>query len=212
MFPSREEAGKVLAAKLEKFRFQKPVVLAIPRGGVVVGYQVAQKLECPLEVVIARKVGAPHNPELACGAVTPDGNVLWNHGALVYLGLDPRAMQREVDAAVEEVRRRLKAYRREGELGELAGRVAIVVDDGVATGFTTKAALAYVRRLNPAYTVLAVPVAPRDALRELAQEADEVVCLASPEPFYAVGQFYEDFQQVSDDEVISLLEHRIEKL
>jgi putative phosphoribosyl transferase len=205
VFADRRDAGRRLAAALSHLRGRQPFVLAIPRGGVVVGRVIADHLQCPLDVVVPRKLRAPFNPEFAIGAMAEGGAVFTEGDAQVgtaYLEEEMRAQQREVA-------RRVAAYRGGRPLPRMDGRAAIVVDDGIATGATMIAALRAVRALAPAHLAAAVPVAPPEALARLAREADEVVCLSAPEMFQAVGQFYEDFRQVEDDEVIALLPARI---
>jgi predicted phosphoribosyltransferase len=200
-FADRREAGQRLAIALEHLRERRPHVLAAPRGGVVVGGEVARALDAPLDAVVARKLRAPGNPELAIGAVA--------EGSGVYLdersGVSPEYIEREVAAQRLEIARRVQVYRQGRPLPDLRGRTVIVVDDGIATGATVIAALRAIREHAPAHMVVAVPVAPPESIARLAREADEVVCLAAPGAFYAVGQFYDSFAQVNDDEVNTVL-------
>jgi putative phosphoribosyl transferase len=204
MFRDRREAGELLAEALAALRGQPVVVLGIPRGGVEVAATVAEALEAPLDVVIPRKVGAPGNPELGLGAVAEGVEVL-DQRLIRGLGVDDAYLTHEIAAQQEEIRRRSAAYRDDRPPVDLRGRVAVVVEDGVATGGTAAAALRWARSQGAARVVLAVPVAPAEAVRRLGEEADEVRALATPEPFYAVGQWYADFPQVSDGRVIELL-------
>jgi putative phosphoribosyl transferase len=204
MFRDRREAGELLAEALAALRGQPVVVLGIPRGGVEVAAWVAKALEAPLDVVIPRKVGAPGNPELGLGAVAEGVEVL-DQRLIRGLGVDDAYLRQEIAAQQEEIRRRSAAYRDDRPPVDLRGRVAVVVDDGVATGGTAAAALRWARSQGAARVILAVPVAPAEAVRRLGEDADEVRALATPEPFYAVGQWYADFPQVSDDRVIELL-------
>ncbi len=206
IFSDRVEAGRRLAEALREYEGKEVVVLAIPRGGVVVGYQVAKRLGAPLDVIAPRKIGAPHNPELAIGAVAEDGTIILDEGLVRSLGVPESYIGEESERQREEIRRRLRLYRGEAPYPELKGHVVILVDDGVATGSTAKAALASIRRRGPEEVVVAIPVAPPSTARELEEEADRVVCLYTPEPFYAIGQFYRDFSQTSDEEVVGLLE------
>ncbi len=206
IFSDRVEAGRRLAEALREYEGREVVVLAIPRGGVVVGYQVAKRLGAPLDVIAPRKIGAPHNPELAIGAVAEDGTIILDEGLVRSLGVPESYIGEESERQREEIRRRLRLYRGEAPYPELKGHVVILVDDGVATGSTAKAALASIRRRGPEEVVVAIPVAPPSTARELEEEADRVVCLYTPEPFYAIGQFYRDFSQTSDEEVVGLLE------
>jgi putative phosphoribosyl transferase len=204
IFSDRKEAGKMLASKLTDYT-QKSIVLAIPRGGVVVGYEIAQKLKVSLDVIVPRKVGAPFNPELAIGAVTEDGTIILDKQLVEYLKVHESHIKEESERQRQEIKRRLKVYRGRLHFPSLKGLHVIVVDDGIATGATVKAALASIRKREPKSVVLAVPVAPPSTLRELEKDADVVICLATPEPFYAIGQFYKDFTQTSDEEVRKLL-------
>jgi putative phosphoribosyl transferase len=203
IFADRRDAGHRLAAALAHLRDQHPFVLAVPRGGVVVAREVADALHAPIDVIVPRKLRAPFNPELAIGAVAEGGAVYVEeetaHGA------SRSYLDAEVAAQRQEIARRVAAYRGGRALPHLGGRTAIVVDDGIATGATLVAALRAARDLGPARLVAAVPVAPPEAIARLAREADEVVCLAAPEAFHAVGQFYDDFRQIEDEEVIALL-------
>jgi putative phosphoribosyl transferase len=180
------------------------VVLGIPRGGVEVAAVVAEALEAPLDVVIPRKIGAPGNPELGLGAVAEGVEVLDEH-LIDLLGVREDYLRMEIAAQEEEIRRRSAAYRSDRPPVDLTGRIAIVVDDGVATGGTAAAALRWARSRGASKVILAVPVAPSEGVRRLSEEADEVLALATPSPFYAVGQWYDDFPQVSDQEVVDML-------
>jgi putative phosphoribosyl transferase len=204
IFANRREAGERLAASLSDLTGQDAVVLAIPRGGVVVGDAVARRIGAPLDVVIPRKVGAPGNPELGLGAVAPGVRVL-DERLIGELRVPSDYLEREIEAEEREIARREEAYRRGRSPVEVRDRVAVVVDDGVATGGTATAALRWARAEAARSVVLAVPVAPRLAMDALRREADRLVVLATPEPFYAVGQWYADFEQVEDDEVVRLL-------
>jgi predicted phosphoribosyltransferase len=170
-----------------------------------VGAEIARTRGWPLDVVIPRKVGAPGNPELGIGAIAPGVRVL-DHLMIERLGVTDEYIEREVAEQEAEIERRADAYRRGRPPADLDGRIAVVVDDGVATGGTAAAALRWARARGAEAVVLAVPVAPPDAVRRLSTEADRVLCLRTPEPFYAVGQWYQDFGQTTDDEVVALLE------
>ncbi len=202
VFTDRRDAGRHLAAALDHLRDQDPVVLAVPRGGVVVGREVAERLGAPLEVIVPRKLRAPYNPELAIGAVAEGGAAVLDE---MSHGVSAAYLEQETEAQRAEIARRVKAYRGGRPLPSLAGRTVIVLDDGIATGATLIAALRAVRAMGPAHLVAAVPVAPSESVARMAREADEVVCLSAPEFFQAVGQFYEDFTQVDDAEVVALL-------
>jgi predicted phosphoribosyltransferase len=209
MFSNRTEAGKELAEKLKKYKALKDlIVLAIPRGGVVVGWEIAKSLKTQMDLVIPRKIGAPHNPELAIGAVMQDGTSILNNELVSRLGVEDEYIKKETENQVEEIRRRLKKYRKSTDDPDIEDKIVILVDDGIATGFTVKAALDYIKRQHPTKIILAVPVMPPDTYEKMVELTDEVVCLKVPQVFFAVGQFYEDFDQVEDEEVIRLMENR----
>jgi putative phosphoribosyl transferase len=205
VFADRREAGQRLAERLLPLAEQQVVVVGLPRGGVPVAREVAAALGAPLEIFAVRKLGAPHNPEYGIGAITEDGTRVFDPEALAALGVDSGALEAIVRRESEELRRRVSAYR--GDRGPLAlqDRSVIVVDDGVATGVTDTAALRGIRRLRPRRLTLAVPVCAPEALARLRAEADEVVCLIAPPQLHGVGQWYRDFSQVSDQEVIAAL-------
>ena len=204
LFLDRRDAGERLAGALQDLSGHDVVVLGIPRGGVEVAAVVAERLGAPLDVVVPRKVGAPGNPELGLGAVAEGVEVL-DDRLISMLGVSKEYLRRELAAQQEEIRRREAAYRGNRPPVDLKGRVAVVVDDGVATGGTAAAALRWARSRGAGRVVLAVPVAPTEILDRLGPEADELRILHMPEPFYAVGQWYEEFGQVSDERVIDLL-------
>jgi putative phosphoribosyl transferase len=200
----RADAGERLAKALTGFAGTGCVVLAIPRGGVVVGEIVARSLGAPLDVVVPRKIGAPGNPELGIGAIAP-GVRVFDPVMLEALNVSDEYLEREIASQEVEIERRLHIYRAGRPPADVRDKTAIVVDDGVATGGTAVAALRWARAQGASRVVLAVPVAPAQALERLASEADEVVVLAAPSPFYAVGEWYRRFEQTSDAEVVSAL-------
>jgi putative phosphoribosyl transferase len=204
IFQDRVDAGHRLAEALEEHAGGGTVVLGIPRGGVIVGEILAKRLGVALDVVVPRKVGAPGNPELGLGAVAPGVRVL-DPWLIERLGVSEDYLEREIAAQEAETVRRLHAYRAGRPPVDLAGRTVIVVDDGVATGGTAVAAVRWARAQGAGRVVLAVPVAPPQTLDRLRHEADEVVALATPEPFLAVGEWYEVFDQTSDEEVVAAL-------
>ncbi len=195
----------MLGQRVAELHLGAPVVVGIPRGGVVVAAQVADILRAPLDVLVARKVGAPRNPELAIGAVGPDDEVVLDDRLVAMVGASPAYLEAEIAEQKQEMRRRVSCYRQGRPAHPVKDYDVVLVDDGVATGYTVLAGLRALRRQLPRSVVLAVPVAPADTVASLAREADRVVCLATPEPFYAVGQFYSHFPQVSDEEVLEIL-------
>lgn len=208
IFRDRVDAGRRLAAaiKEEGRPLENGVVLAVPRGGVVVGAEIARELGLPLDLVIPRKIGAPHNPEAAIGAVAQDGTTFFDRHVLGLLGLREEDLAGKVAEQTKEIRRRMVKYRGRDDYPPYDGKKIILVDDGVATGYTLLAAIRSIKKMfRPEELVLAVPVAPYDTLEMLSREVDRVVCLSTPASFYAVGQFYEDFAQTTDGEVIALL-------
>lgn len=205
LFRDRTDAGRKLAEKLLEYRGRDVIVLAVPRGGVVVGYEVAKALGAELDLVVARKMGAPYNPELAIGAVAYDGTVVLNYDVIRSLGVPDEYIEEEKKRQVKEMERRLRVYRGDKPPPRVAGRTAIIVDDGIATGATMLACVRAVKNQGASEVVVAVPVGPPEAVRKLSEEADKVVCLSQPALFFAIGQFYYDFRQVSDAEVLDLL-------
>ncbi|HET9020048.1 MAG TPA: phosphoribosyltransferase family protein [Acetobacteraceae bacterium] len=208
MFADRQDAGRSLAARLRSKHYPRPVVLALPRGGVPVGYEIAAALAAPLDVVLVRKIGAPMQEELAIGAIA-DGehpDLVTDPNLIAYLGVPDTYIEQTKTAALQEIERRRQVYLRGRAPVDVAGRTAILVDDGLATGATMRAALRATRRRRPARLVLAVPVAPADALDRMRGEADETICLHPAELFDGVGAFYRDFRQLRDEDVTSLLD------
>jgi len=205
IFIDREEAGWKLVERLRAERLEKPLVLAIPRGGVEIGAVLARGLGAELDVVLARKLRAPHQPELALGAVSETGQVHLNHFAAAMTDVGESFIARERDRQLAEIARRRELYRAVRPRAEVAGRTVIVVDDGIATGATMIAALQAVRAAGPRELIVAVPVGAPDRIDALRPLCDRVICLDEPEPFWAIGQFYRDFSQVSDERVVELL-------
>jgi putative phosphoribosyl transferase len=208
-FQDRREAGKHLAKALAErgYHGDGVLVLGIPRGGVPVAEEVARALNAPLDVVIARKLRAPYQPELAIGAVVSGHDLhIVSEEMARATGATPEYLEEEIRHQQAEIERRWRAYRGNRPAPRLEGQTVLVIDDGIATGHTFRAALAGLRRRNPARLVAAVPVAPLESLEALQSLADDVVCLATPEPFLAVGVWYEDFSQTSDEDVIAILQ------
>lgn len=208
-FRDRREAGQKLAEALSFLQGRKDVlVLGIPRGGVVVAAEVARALGAPLDVFITRKIGAPGNPELAIGAVASSGELVIDEELVLGLGVSPRYVEEETERQKQEIARQMTVYRGHRPPPQLTGKTVVLIDDGVATGATTLAALRALRASAPAELILAIPVGPPDTVGRLSAEADQVVCLHTPAWFWAVGAFYEDFSQTPDEEVIRLLQER----
>ncbi|CAL9356296.1 phosphoribosyltransferase family protein [Streptomyces sp. Tu 3180] len=211
-FRDRRQAGRELAGRLrtrqDEGALPDPVVLALPRGGVAVAQEVARALDAPLDVLVVRKVGAPHHEEFGVGAMAGDGVPLFDADALRRLGLDEADLAPVVERERGELRRRERLYRADRPAPDLRGRTVIVVDDGLATGSTARAALRSLRRQEPARVVLAVPVCAPEGARLMRAEADEVVCLHEPAAFMAVGQWYDDFGQLTDEDVLAALHQR----
>ena len=205
-FGDRREAGQLLAREVARLNLSDPVVLALPRGGVPVGYEVAKLLRAPLDILLVRKIGAPGHEEYGIGALVDGASpqVVIDEQAAKAVGADRGYIDREVERQLAEIERRRAAYRT-GPPIPLKGRTVIVADDGIATGGTVLAALKALARIAPARIVLAVPVAPSDTLARLGSFCDEIVCLAQPRSFYAVGAHYIHFDQTPDSEVVSLL-------
>ena len=206
-FANRKDAGRQLAQALARYKGERAVVLALPRGGVPVAAEVAAALNAPLDLILVRKIGVPMQPELAMGAVV-DGKkplIVRNEEVIALTGVDETDFKAVCNAELAEIERRRKRYLGARPPIDVAGRIAIVIDDGIATGATTRAALRATRARKPKKLILAVPVAPTESLAAMQDEADEVVCLEDHEPFGAIGYFYSDFRQTSDQEVIDAL-------
>jgi predicted phosphoribosyltransferase len=205
-FQDRREAGRRLAQALESFRGRHDlIVLALPRGGVPVAFEVAEALAAPLDVFVVRKIGLPGYEELAMGAVASGGVIAFNREVIAEAGLPPDELRVLVEGEAQEVATREARYREGRPPLDVVGLTVLVVDDGLATGSTMLAAILALRQLKPARVVVAVPVAPAEVCASIATRADEVVCLDTPDPFFAVGAFYHDFSQTSDAEVKALL-------
>ncbi len=206
VFANREEAGKRLAEMLMNYKSDDTIVLAIPRGGVIVGYEVAKALGKPLDITLPRKIGAPDNPELAIGAISEDGSTFYDEFLINLLGVSSDYMRQKEKEETQAIKERMHEFRGDRPLPSLEGKVVILVDDGLATGFTAKAAINSIKKRDPKKLVLAVPVAPRETAEELSSQVDNMIVIEEPEPFFAVGQGYEDFSQTTDEEVKRLLD------
>ena len=206
-FRDRVEAGRKLAEKLGGYAAEHPIVLALPRGGVPVGYEVARALSAPLDVWIVRKIGVPWQPELGMGAVAEGGYVHLSRDILGHIRVSEEELTRAIESQRAEVEERVRKFRGSRPRPDLRDRTVIVVDDGIATGGTVRAAIRAIRDQKPRTIVLAVPVAAPDTVRALAPEVDRVVALLTPSNLDAIGRWYENFGQVPDDEVVRLLDH-----
>jgi len=206
-FKDRRTAGKTLAQRLVSRKLTDPVVLAMPRGGVPVGVEIAKALHAPLDLVLVRKIGVPYQPELAAAAVVDGGEpeIVVNDDVVRLAGITRDYIDNQAKEELAEIERRRQLYLEDRPRIPLENRTLILVDDGIATGASIRAAIAALRRKHPKWLILAVPVAPADTVEMLRAEVDEVVCLETPEPFYAIGMHYEDFHQVPDEEVIQLM-------
>lgn len=206
IFSDRCEAGRLLAERLGGYRNRNPIVLGLPRGGIVVGYEIARALGAPLDVIVVRKLGAPDQPELGIGAIAP-GNVLVLDAHIIQvLGLTHAEVQAVARREAVELERRLRLYRGQDGLPDVRGRTVILVDDGLATGVTARAAIRAVRRAKPRRIILGVGVCARETADAIREEVDDLVCVSLPRPFRAVGHWYEDFRQTPDEDVLDFLE------
>ncbi len=212
IFENRQEAGRRLASNLAKFKNRDDViVLGVPRGGVPIAFEVATRLNLPLDVFVLRKLGVPGQEELAFGAIGSGGVRVLNPDILQHCGISDLDIAAVTKLERQELERRERLYRGSRPLLDMRGKTVILIDDGIATGSSILAAVRAIKQMSPAAIVIATPVAPERTCNRLRHEVDELICLEMPEPFYGVGQFYEDFSQVSDEEVNELLDHASRK-
>lgn len=206
IFRNRQEAGAMIAEKLMHYADKKDViVIALPRGGVATGLEIAKRLNRPLDVIIVRKIGFPGQPELAIGAMAETGAVVLNEEIISMGGVSKEYIDRESEEKKKEIERRKELYRGGAGIPEVKGKIVILVDDGVATGATMKSAISALKIEKPERIVVALPVASVEAKRSIGAMVDEIICLQAPPDFMAVGAYYEDFSQVTDDEVVEML-------
>jgi predicted phosphoribosyltransferase len=210
-FATRREAARLLADHLKQYSRTNVAVLGIPRGGIIIAAEIARILDADLDIIITHKLGAPHNPELAIGAVSEDGKLFLDKSILAFVGADDSYIEAEKNLQQALIAERLGRYRQILPRLEFSDRIVIVTDDGVATGATMLTALWAVRAENPAKLIAALPVGPDDTLRHLAEEADETICLRVPPYFGALGRFYLDFTQVEDGEIIEILKQQAQR-
>lgn len=205
IFKDRQDAGKQLAEKLKKYADEKPSIIALPRGGVVLGYEVAKLLKASLDVIVPRKIGAPNDPEFAIGAIAPKLTVILNNKMIEALNIPEQEIEKIIEKETKEMNRRMELYRKNLPELDLKNKTVILVDDGIATGLTTQAAVLSIKLLNPAKVILAVPVCPHDSTNKFGQHVDEFICLNEISDFHAISPYYDNFNQVTDEEVIQLL-------
>ncbi len=206
IFQDRRDAGCRLAKRLLHYRDENPVVLALPRGGVPVGAEISRALDAPLDIIVARKLGAPGQPELAIGAIAPGGVRLINERLVRRLGIPEDWIEQTAEKELAEVQRRMRRFRKDRPASQVIDRSVILVDDGIATGMTARAAIQAIHTEEPRRIILAVPVCEKETAEKLSQEIDELVCLEIPADLWAIGLWYRDFHQVPDEEVIDLLQ------
>lgn len=205
LYKDRFDAGHKLAEKLIKYKDENPIIIALPRGGVVIGYEAAKMLNAPMDIIVTRKIGAPFQPEFGIGAIAPNGIKILDTETVRFLGISEAEIEKIIEQETIEMNRRIKLYRENLPELHLSKKTVIIVDDGLATGVTARAAILAIKQMNPEKVILAVPVSPPDTAEKFRREVDEFICLNEPPDFYAIGAYYENFEQVSDEEVINLL-------
>ncbi len=207
LFKDRIDAGKQLAEKLQKHKGKDAIVLAIPRGGIIVGDEIAKSLSFGLDIIVPRKIGSPQDPEFAIGAVAPDGSISLDEDTVKTYGISEAYTKSKVKEELQEIKRRMEIYRGNKPFPKLENKVVIITDDGVATGNTILASIEFVKNQKPSKTIVAVPVAPSGFIAIVSSMVDEVISLKTLEPFYAISMHYENFEQTTDEEVISILKN-----
>lgn len=204
IYPNRSVAGKILAEKLTAIAGSEAIVLSLPRGGTIIGAEVAKALKAEHDLVISRKIGAPYNPEVAIGALTQDGRLLKNDAAIDTLSVTKGYLESQTRLQLKEIKRQIREFKGEKVFPDLLNKTVILVDDGLATGFTMEAAMEFIKFRKPSRVIAAVPVGSAEAISRLNGKVDQLVCPLIPENFWAVGQFYQDFHQVNDEEIKKL--------
>ena len=205
MFVDRADAGGKLTDSLKKFKEEDVIVLAVPRGGLEIAYDTIKKIGFKWDLIIPRKIGAPHNKEFAIGAVSADGSYFINDDYVKMYGISQDYIEKEVSEQTNEIKRRMKEYRGKDTFPEVKDKTVIIIDDGIATGFTILAVIKAVKKQGAKKIILAIPVGPRETIEEFKEIVDEVICLYIPDEFYAVGSYYVDFKQVTDEEVFKMM-------
>ncbi|OPJ54950.1 phosphoribosyltransferase [Clostridium oryzae] len=206
MFANRKEAGERLSLVLEKFKPEMPIILAVPRGGIVVAYDTIKKYGFDWDLIIPRKIGLPNNKEIAIGAVSLDGTYIINERYAAMLNVSQQYIESEILNQTKEIKRRLKKYKGNADFPKVKDKTVIIIDDGIATGFTIQAAIYAIKKHEAKRIILAIPVAPQDTVFQLEKLIDEVICLYIPDEFHAVSLHYKSFEQTTDDEVISIVQ------
>lgn len=205
IFEDREEAGRRLAKLLERYRRQNPLILALPRGGVVVGHEVAKALDTPFDILISRKIGAPFNKEFGIGAISEGNIVVLKHQIIKELGISNKTLESLIDEEREEIKRRINLYRENRPMIPVYNKTVIIVDDGLATGVTAEAAIESIIRLKPKQIIYAAPVCSEEAARTLKEQIESIVCIITPYDLSAIGSYYQTFPQVTDEEVLDIM-------
>jgi len=205
MFVDRKDAGEKLSIELEKFKDENPIVLAIPRGGIVTAYETIKRFGFQWDLIIPRKISAPHNKEIAIGAISLDETYLFNEKYIGMLNISQDYIKKEVFQQTEEIKRRLNKYKGNEHFLDVKNKAVIIIDDGIATGFTIQAAIKSIKKHDAKKIILAVPVAPQDTISLLEKIVDEVICLFIPDEFYGVSSYYKSFDQTTDEEVINIV-------
>lgn len=206
MFTDRKDAGRQLLKELERFRNESPLILAVPRGGVIIAHEIIKELGLEWDLIIPHKIGAPHNKEVAVGAVSYDGSYFTDQNYVAMLGISDRYIEEEAAFQLDEIKRRMREYKGTDDFPDVRDRTVIIVDDGIATGFTILAAIKSVRKQGANKVIIAVPVAPKDTVERLSREVNEVICLEVPDEFYAVGMHYTNFSEVADEEISTIMD------